>query len=82
MCSLMKVRVCDADTNDAYAVIQLGRDKYQTSIKERSRDPEWNEECTLSVHSIYSTNLVFSVIISYIKCYCFCVLCESIIFVS
>ena len=36
-------------TNDCYATIQLGKEKYHTSIKEKSLDPEWNEECDLYV---------------------------------
>lgn len=36
-------------TNDCYATIQLGKEKYHTSIKEKSIDPEWNEECDFSV---------------------------------
>ena len=34
-------------TNDAYVTIQLGKEKYQTSVKERSDNPEWHEECDL-----------------------------------
>ena len=38
-----------AGTNDAYVTIQLGKEKYQTSIKERCDNPEWHEECDLYV---------------------------------
>jgi len=34
-------------TNDCYATMHLGKDKYHTSIKEKSKDPEWQEECDL-----------------------------------
>jgi len=34
-------------TNDSYVVIGLGREKYQTSIQERTLDPDWQEECDL-----------------------------------
>jgi len=34
-------------SNDSYVVIGLGREKYQTSIQERSLNPEWQEECDL-----------------------------------
>ena len=42
-------------TNDAYVTIQLGKEKYQTSIKERSDNPEWHEECDLYVVSAVNT---------------------------
>ncbi|ELU05121.1 hypothetical protein CAPTEDRAFT_228126 [Capitella teleta] len=38
-----------SDTNDAYVTISLGKDKYQTSIKERTKDPVWHEECDLAM---------------------------------
>lgn len=31
-------------TNDAYAVIQVGKDKYQTSVVEKCVAPVWKEE--------------------------------------
>ncbi|XP_078080727.1 uncharacterized protein LOC144501162 isoform X4 [Mustelus asterias] len=37
------------NTSDAFAIIQLGKDKYCTSVLEKSRDPEWREECTFEV---------------------------------
>ncbi|XP_078411088.1 uncharacterized protein LOC144688430 isoform X2 [Cetorhinus maximus] len=37
------------NTSDAFAIIQLGKDKYCTSVLEKSRDPEWKEECTFEV---------------------------------
>ncbi|KAG0725607.1 Rab11 family-interacting protein 1 [Chionoecetes opilio] len=38
------------DTNDAFVVIALGKDKFQTSIKEKaSGSVEWHEECELAI---------------------------------
>ncbi|KAF2369116.1 Rab-binding domain FIP-RBD [Trinorchestia longiramus] len=38
------------ETNDAFVVIALGKEKFQTSIKERAGDPvEWHEECDLEI---------------------------------
>ena len=35
-------------TNDAFVTIALGKEKFQTSVKEKSSDPvEWNEQCEL-----------------------------------
>ena len=34
-------------TNDAYVTIQLGKEKFQTTVKERSENPDWHEECDL-----------------------------------
>lgn len=35
-------------TNDAFVTISLGKEKYQTSVKERAADPvDWHEECEL-----------------------------------
>ncbi|XP_053921852.1 rab11 family-interacting protein 5 isoform X5 [Cuculus canorus] len=37
-------------TSDAYTVIQLGREKYSTSVAEKSAgDPEWREECAFEL---------------------------------
>jgi len=39
-------------TNDAFVTIALGKEKFQTSVKEKSSDPvEWNEQCELSIPS-------------------------------
>jgi len=39
-------------TNDAFVTIGLGKEKFQTSVKERSGDPvEWNEQCELAIPS-------------------------------
>ena len=38
-------------TNDALVTISLEKEKYQTSVKERAKDPvEWSEQCELWVH--------------------------------
>ena len=34
-------------TNDAYVMIQLGKEKYQTSVKDKTDAPQWYEECDL-----------------------------------
>lgn len=37
-------------TNDCFVTIALGKEKYQTSVKEKaSRDVEWHEECELLI---------------------------------
>jgi len=37
-------------TNDAFVTIALGKDKYQTSIKEKATDSvEWHEKCELQI---------------------------------
>uniref|UniRef100_T1JBB1 C2 domain-containing protein n=1 Tax=Strigamia maritima TaxID=126957 RepID=T1JBB1_STRMM len=36
-------------TNDAFVTIQLGKEKFQTSVKEKTDNPEWNEECELTI---------------------------------
>ncbi|XP_064304882.1 rab11 family-interacting protein 5 isoform X1 [Phalacrocorax carbo] len=39
-----------AGTSDAYTIIQLGREKYSTSVVEKSTgDPEWQEECAFEL---------------------------------
>lgn len=37
------------DTNDAFVVIALGKDKFQTSIKKAPSSVEWHEECELAI---------------------------------
>ena len=35
-------------TNDAFVTISLGKEKFQTSVKEKSTDPvDWSEQCEL-----------------------------------
>lgn len=36
-------------TNDAFVMIQMGKEKFQTSVKEKTADPEWYEECDLTL---------------------------------
>ncbi|XP_064916252.1 rab11 family-interacting protein 5 isoform X5 [Columba livia] len=39
-----------AGTSDAYTIIQLGREKYSTSVAEKSPgNPEWREECAFEL---------------------------------
>ncbi|XP_033920551.1 rab11 family-interacting protein 5 [Melopsittacus undulatus] len=39
-----------AGTSDAYTIIQLGREKYSTSVAEKSTgNPEWREECAFEL---------------------------------
>jgi Rab11 family-interacting protein 1/2/5 len=36
------------ETNNAFVTIALGKEKYQTSIKEKaSQDVDWHEECEM-----------------------------------
>ena len=37
----------NAGTNDAFVTIGLGKEKFQTSVKERTEEPEWSEQCEL-----------------------------------
>ncbi|XP_042876013.1 rab11 family-interacting protein 1-like isoform X3 [Penaeus japonicus] len=40
------------ETNDAFVVIALGKDKFQTSIKEKAvSNVDWHEECELAIPS-------------------------------
>lgn len=36
-------------TNDAFVTIGLGKEKFQTSVKEKSENPEWLEQCELQI---------------------------------
>lgn len=36
-------------TNDAYAVMQVGKEKYQTSVAEKSVAPVWKEEASFDL---------------------------------
>ena len=38
-------------TNDVYAIIQLGKEKFQTTTREKTVNPEWNEECSFEIPS-------------------------------
>lgn len=37
-------------TNDSYVVVQLGKERYMTSIKTKSINPVWYEECDLMLN--------------------------------
>ena len=39
--------LCGVGTNDAFFTIGLGKEKFQTSVKEKAEDPEWCEQCEL-----------------------------------
>ncbi|KPP76545.1 hypothetical protein Z043_104103, partial [Scleropages formosus] len=36
-------------TNDAYAIIQLGKEKYSTSVSEKTLNPVWREEASFEL---------------------------------
>lgn len=36
---------CFVGTNDAFVTIALAENKFQTTIKDKTIDPEWYEEC-------------------------------------
>jgi len=39
-------------TNDAFVTIALGKEKFQTTVKEKATDPvEWSEQCELTIPS-------------------------------
>ncbi|XP_078521536.1 rab11 family-interacting protein 1 [Lissotriton helveticus] len=38
-----------AGTNDAYAIIQLGKERYSTTVAEKSHAPIWKEEATFEL---------------------------------
>ncbi|XP_059359247.1 rab11 family-interacting protein 1-like isoform X2 [Carassius carassius] len=40
-------------TNDAYAIIQVGKDKFSTSVAEKCVSPEWKEEATFDLPPNY-----------------------------
>ena len=39
--------IISAGTNDAFVTIGLGKEKFQTSVKEKSDTPDWSEQCEL-----------------------------------
>ncbi|XP_063781529.1 rab11 family-interacting protein 1 [Pseudophryne corroboree] len=45
-----------AGTNDAYAFIQLGKEKYSTTVAEKSLAPLWKEEATFEVPLLHNDN--------------------------
>uniref|UniRef100_A0A3P9HBX6 RAB11 family interacting protein 5a (class I) n=1 Tax=Oryzias latipes TaxID=8090 RepID=A0A3P9HBX6_ORYLA len=50
-------------TSDAYAIIQLGKEKYSTGVAEKTTEPEWGEECTFELQpdALESGRLVLTV---------------------
>lgn len=46
--NVMLTHMFFTDTNDAFVTIGLGKEKYQTSIKEKATESvEWHEKCEL-----------------------------------
>ncbi|XP_029459759.1 rab11 family-interacting protein 1 [Rhinatrema bivittatum] len=45
-----------AGTNDAYCIIQLGKEKYSTSVAEKSLAPLWKEEATFELPLLHQGN--------------------------
>ncbi|XP_069842895.1 rab11 family-interacting protein 1 [Dendropsophus ebraccatus] len=45
-----------AGTNDAYAIIQLGKEKYSTTVAEKCLAPVWKEEASFEVPLLHSNN--------------------------
>lgn len=47
---LMLLNDMIAETNDCFVTISLGKEKYQTSVKEKANENvEWHEECELQI---------------------------------
>lgn len=38
-----------SSTNDAYTIIQLGKEKYSTSVAEKTLNPTWREEASFEL---------------------------------
>ncbi|KAM4036800.1 rab11 family-interacting protein 1 [Anomaloglossus baeobatrachus] len=45
-----------AGTNDAYAIIQLGKEKYSTTVAEKCQAPVWKEEASFEVPLLHNNN--------------------------
>ncbi|XP_063304755.1 rab11 family-interacting protein 1 [Pelobates fuscus] len=45
-----------AGSNDAYAIIQLGKEKYSTTVAEKAVAPVWKEEATFEVPLLHNDN--------------------------
>nr|XP_033805562.1 rab11 family-interacting protein 1 [Geotrypetes seraphini] len=45
-----------AGTNDAYCIFQLGKEKYSTSVAEKSLAPVWKEEATFELPLLHQGN--------------------------
>ncbi|GCB84831.1 hypothetical protein scyTo_0025551, partial [Scyliorhinus torazame] len=43
-------------TNDAYAIMQLGKEKYSSSVAEKSGVPQWREEAEFELPVLQSGN--------------------------
>lgn len=43
-------------TNDAYAIMQVGKDKFSTSVAEKCVSPEWKEEATFDLPLVHQGN--------------------------
>ena len=44
----MNINTSFLGTNDAFVTIALGKEKFQTTVKEKATDPvEWSEQCEL-----------------------------------
>ncbi|XP_067269350.1 rab11 family-interacting protein 1 isoform X2 [Pseudorasbora parva] len=43
-------------TNDAYAIMQVGKDKFSTSVVEKCVSPEWKEEATFDLPLVHQGN--------------------------
>ena len=50
----MDIELTFLGTNDSYVIIQNGKEKFQTSVKDQSVDPIWHEECDLYVTQNYT----------------------------
>ncbi|XP_070565557.1 rab11 family-interacting protein 2-like [Ptychodera flava] len=42
-------------TNDAYVIMAMGKEKFQTSVVERTTHPQWDEQCDLHVGNTESS---------------------------
>lgn len=42
-------------TNDAYAVMQVGKEKYQTSVVEKTVAPVWKEEASFDLPPLHQS---------------------------
>ncbi|KAM4012228.1 rab11 family-interacting protein 2-like [Anomaloglossus baeobatrachus] len=45
-------------TNDTYTIIQLGREKYSTSVVEKSLSPVWKEEASFELTGLMEPPLL------------------------
>lgn len=43
-------------TNDAYAIIQVAKDKFSTSVAEKSVSPVWKEEASFDLPLLHPSN--------------------------